>query len=634
MIVVEVENVGGLIGKHRFEFSEGLNEVVAPNAAGKTSLVKAILAMYAPNAIPLDQLLNIDADEGYIKIVIDSREFIRKFKRVNGRILEVESKPVIVSDRLRYVILDPYLGEVARRVVTQANADITDYLVKVFRLDEYEKMRESLREELDKLKSEENLLLKDVEELKKVSEERQKYEELKKDLEEELKKLRAISIERVRGLQDRIATLNRRLGEVSKRIEDLEKPEGIIATTAKAIDDARADLERYETMVREFYAIHENPEEELAKIKGEIDRTDSLIKKLENERREYLVGQDARIPVVHLAKATKASACPVCGKPIENPEEFWSRREVEVEDEVMKSKESIVKDYEVRIANANEKLKELWKELESLQKKYNEIREIVDVKLPSLKRRIEELERAFEHYKDEVARLKNERGLIEKELEELRKQLTEEERVAADRRAELERRLGEVEQHIRDLEEKIAKRSEAGRKLAEVRGKIEKTSKELENVEKELYETLSRISDEFSRIASEVIKELGFTWIKGVRLYRREEKDPTTGMLKRVFDIRVIRKFPSGREYEQPIEVLSTSERTALALIAVLVGYRLKIIEEYQGVAPIIADEALVAFDPRRFDKVVSELSKYGKYVIITKLAEPEKTPALTVIHK
>jgi len=44
--------------------------------------------------------------------------------------------------------------------------------------------------------------------------------------------------------------------------------------------------------------------------------------------------------------------------------------------------------------------------------------------------------------------------------------------------------------------------------------------------------------------------------------------------------------------------------------------------------------EALVAFDPRRFDKVVSELSKYGKYVIITRLAEPEKTPALTVIHK
>jgi len=48
----------------------------------------------------------------------------------------------------------------------------------------------------------------------------------------------------------------------------------------------------------------------------------------------------------------------------------------------------------------------------------------------------------------------------------------------------------------------------------------------------------------------------------------------------------------------------------------------------------VLADKALLAFGPERFNKVVEELKNYGKYIVVTKLAEPSKIPALTIIHR
>jgi len=93
--------------------------------------------------------------------------------------------------------------------------------------------------------------------------------------------------------------------------------------------------------------------------------------------------------------------------------------------------------------------------------------------------------------------------------------------------------------------------------------------------------------------------------------------------------------FPSGREDKQVLRQLSTSERVSVALIAILTGYKLGILARYpQSKLIVLADEALLAFDPERFNKVVEELKNYGKYVVVTKLAEPSKIPALTIVHR
>jgi DNA repair exonuclease SbcCD ATPase subunit len=632
VITVELENIGGFIGKHKFEFKEGLSEVIAPNAMGKTSLIKALLAMYIPNATSATELLNYDADEGYIKVEVGGKTFIRRFKRKGDKVIETESKPVTTDDRMKYIVLDSQLGEVVKRLVLETKPDITDYLVKVFRLEDYEKKRMELRSQIESLEKEREYLKRDIEELEKADEKRKVLEGEHAKLEKELEKVKGISVERVYEVERRIAELSRRLGEIDKRIEDLN--EELIPTAEERKKELQLEVERLKIMINEFYESYREPDKYAENLKERIGQADNLINKLREELSGYISGQDARIPVIKMAMLTRATTCPICGTPVENPDEFWSSKLRATEEDVKRKKANIIRDYEERIARIDDERLNLWKELEEFQKKYNEIREIEAVKMPKYVTQLESFTKSLENYMKELIKLKNEKNDIVKELESLKKELSDEERKSAERRAEIERRLGEVEQQIRDLEEVIAEKSESGKKLIEINEKVEVLKKELKSMEEELYETLTEMKDEFAKIASKVIRELGFTWLKSIRLVSSEVRDAITGEVKRGFEVKVVRTLPSGKEIEQPLSTLSTSERLAVSLVTILTGYKLKIFKEYKGLAPILADEALLAFDPQRFEKIIEELKKYGKYVVITKLAEPDTTPKLTVVHK
>jgi DNA repair exonuclease SbcCD ATPase subunit len=626
VLVVELENIGGFIGRHRFEFREGLNEVIAPNAMGKTSLVKAIIAVYVPTAVSPEELLNYDANEGYIKLEVGEEQFVRRFRREGEKIVEVESKLVTGDDRIKYIVLDPQLGEVVKRLVLEMSPNITDYLSKVFRLDEYVNRIKNLESQIAQKERERENLRREEEDLKKIEEERRKLEEERARLARELDKLKKVSVERVRGIEDRIAELERRLGEIKSRIEDLE--ERLIPVTEERIKELQQEVERLRNVIREFYEHFREPDKYIEDIKERIKQVDESITKLKKELSEYLSGLDARVPVIKEALLSKASSCPICGAPIEKPEVFWSSRLQAVEEEVKKIKDRIIRDYEERIGRLSNERLNLWRELEEVTRKYNDIREMEVVKLPKYLSELTSATKTLESYRRELVSLKETRDNIVKDLESLKQQLSEEERRAAERRGDIERRLGEVEQRIKDLEEAIVKKSEAGRKLIKLEEEVKELMKELERTKEEYFSTLAKMKDEFVRIALEVIRELDFTWLKAIRLV---EAPSRAG---RVFEIRVVRVLPSGREVEQPLNTLSTSERLAIALVAILTGYRLRIFEEYRGLAPIIADEALLAFDPYRFKKVLEELRRYSKYVIATRLAEPSEVSSLTVVHK
>jgi SMC interacting uncharacterized protein involved in chromosome segregation len=633
VMVLELENIGGFIGKHRFELSEGLNEAIAPNAMGKTSLIKALLAMYVPGTASPEELLNYDADEGYIRVEVNGKVFVRRFKRKEGRVVEVESKPVTVDDRIKYVVLDLQLGEVSKTLVLEAKPDITDYLVRIFKLDNYKSKIEGLKSQIESLEREAEYLEREVAELTKMSEERKKLESERTELERELERVKWVSTQKTRAIQDRIADLRRRLGEIEGRIKDIE--ERLIPMITEKINELQPEIERLEKEIAEFYGYYKEPDKYVESIKEHIKQIDDFINNLKKELSELISGQDARIPVIRMAMITRTTTCPICGRPVEkSPEEFWGSRLGEVEEEVRKVREAIVKDYEERISRVQEERLNRWKELEEFTKKYNEIREIETVKLPKYRTQLENLFRDLKSYKNEQARLKNEKDSIIVQLENLEKELPEEERKASEKRAEIERRLGEIEQKIKDLEEVIAKKSDAGLRLTEINRKIEELREEQKRTEGELYSIMTKMKDEFARISSEVIRELDFTWFKSIRIVEREMRDKVTGEVKKTFEIKVTRILPSGREVEQSLSTMSTSERSAISLVTILTGYKLKVFEEYKGLVPVLADEALLAFDPLRFEKVVEELKKYAKYVVITKLAEPEKVPKLTIIHK
>mgnify|MGYP000468682453 CR=1 FL=1 len=612
MMEVELENIGGLVGKHRFVFKEGVNEVLAPNAIGKTSLVRAIVSMLAP--ISPGYLLNLDAEEGYIKLVIDGKEYLRKFKRKDGAIVEVETKPLARDEKLRYLVLDPELGVISRKIMVERDADVTDYIIKVFRLDEIREEIENLRREREVLAKKKDYLEAEVRELRERSRDKELLERQKEEIQRKLESLEAVRIEEVKSIEDRMAGLERRLASINVRIHDIKNR--IIPNLIERIKDYESELTRLKTIINDFYLQHREPEKEIDELRARIKEADALTDKFERELKEKY-GE----PVSLVLKAYEAQAeiCPVCGRPVEKPSEFWKKR--------IDRLESIRKDYEERLKRIAEERSRLWTELEELQKKFNEIRELKELKLPNLEMEYKRSKEQLKNYEKEIEKLEAEKNVILRQLEDLRSRLTEEQKKHARRRAELERQLGIIEQKLKDLDEIIRARSRAGEELVETERRLKELDELIEAEERNLYETISKMADEFVRTANRVVKELGFEWLKGIRLARVQEEG------KERYFVRVIRVFPSGREREQPLELLSTSERLVVSLVTVLVGYRLKIAEEYGDEVPIIADEALLALDPERFNKTVQELRKYSKYVIITRLADPSEVPELTVRH-
>ncbi|MEM2014570.1 MAG: hypothetical protein QXJ16_03820 [Desulfurococcaceae archaeon] len=48
----------------------------------------------------------------------------------------------------------------------------------------------------------------------------------------------------------------------------------------------------------------------------------------------------------------------------------------------------------------------------------------------------------------------------------------------------------------------------------------------------------------------------------------------------------------------------------------------------------MMADEAVLAFDPEGYEEMLGGLKEYGKYIIVTKLVELVKEPTLTIEHR
>ena len=84
-IRVELENIGCI--KHlELELEPGLNIIKAPNASGKTSLIRGFASSFSSQIHPA-HILNLGAVNGKVKIEFDGKVYERRFVRTpNGSV--------------------------------------------------------------------------------------------------------------------------------------------------------------------------------------------------------------------------------------------------------------------------------------------------------------------------------------------------------------------------------------------------------------------------------------------------------------------------------------------------------------------------------------------------------------------
>jgi len=606
-----VKNIGGLVGEHVFEFKEGVNEVVAPNASGKTTIIKALLALLNPsdkNVRP-EVLLNQDADEGYIKLVVGDEEYYRVFRRQAGRVAEVESKPLASDEGFSWLLLDLFMGKLVAQIVA-GSGDITDFIDQTLRLRELREKIDRLRREEEELRVKREELLERGRDLARLIKER---EEMGRKLEEKRSEVKKIETERIklkeqlevtiRQHREQIGVLEGRLASHRKEVEE----------TTERVRDIEARIRALEEEVSTFYRKHPDPKAEIEAIDKEIDSIRSTVRSHE----ERLSELKKTNPVLADAVIRKFSYCPVCGREVEKPEEFWSKRAEQLD--------KAIKEITQLIEENSRREVELLNMKGAIEGEWARIRNVEGVELLSLRNRLELEKSRLEKLQKEIQSIESQIRVLEERIRELESRMPEEERKKVEELARKVAEVNKLEEYLRGLSERIRSLGDVGRELEAVEKELAEVTEEREELEKNLYELRSKVALEFREIANSIVKKLGFTWFKSIALEEKEGK----------YFIRVVRVFPSGREDKQDLELLSTGERVSVALIAILTGYKLGMLAKYPpNKIIVLADEALLAFDPERFDKVVEELKDYGKYIVVTRLVEPEKVPKLTVITK
>ncbi|MEA3281778.1 MAG: hypothetical protein U9Q68_04335, partial [Euryarchaeota archaeon] len=78
---LELQNIGGFTGVHKFELKKGINRITAPNAKGKSSLLRGLQCLASDDESLFRGVLNDDRDAGHVKL---GDEYVRHLSRVNG----------------------------------------------------------------------------------------------------------------------------------------------------------------------------------------------------------------------------------------------------------------------------------------------------------------------------------------------------------------------------------------------------------------------------------------------------------------------------------------------------------------------------------------------------------------------
>ncbi len=77
---LELQNIGGFTGVHKFELKKGINRITAPNAKGKSSLLRGIQYLASDDEDLFRDVLNDGSDSGCVKL---GDEYVRHLRRVN-----------------------------------------------------------------------------------------------------------------------------------------------------------------------------------------------------------------------------------------------------------------------------------------------------------------------------------------------------------------------------------------------------------------------------------------------------------------------------------------------------------------------------------------------------------------------
>jgi len=604
-LTLEVENVAGFVGKKHFKGLEpGLNRIRAPNAQGKTSVIKAL------------ELLTLSERElsgkgHYSNLYVGSEEPIvvklsgaisheRRFRRIGTEDLHLtEGEPLLGYDGTR--ILTACFAVPGNQLIEDVlqGKPIGEYVRTFAGSENYDKIA-SVLEDIStnisaKLQHYQDALIR-LEEMEKLK------AETEKELGEHRKKLARMPILDDRAIFEDFGLYNKKSQELQRKTADIAEVRSLIAELEDNIHELQDDIKSLEESIELIKRHHPKMEARLSEIGEVLPKSEGELKKIRAQKakaeEKLTSAQRNELDM----KRYGEDVCYACGRRMTRAElESWLTK------------------VRAEIDDLNKAEKKLNREIEDLEEERTR-----------LEKDLEELGRA------------------QKELFQKQKSLANRENDRRQRRKVLETMEGEHKDLLKEIAQlsssetmyqEFERRQES---IASIQQREADTDRLKDRIEKLRQETLG--VEEY-QTKNEFVKELG-TYLEG-RKNKVEEEIRTTfntqvnALYKKLgfrdfedieigpdFRISVIRKKDGKIVENFPLDALAASERITIA-IALLLAAKQTYVKDFPF---FVLDELITSYDPTRFEAVKDYLKQSNDYVLITELSSQARE--VEVIHE
>jgi len=606
---LEVENVAGFRGVHKFTLKTGLNVAKAPNSTGKTSLIKAIeLASLTDKDLRgKGYYMNLMADSTREQVrvkMMNDFSIERRFRRTGDDLFCIEGDPLFQNGKRvttvcfavpgNELINKMLAGESIRGFVEEfsdsAYYDDAIKLITGIRAD-LDRKHQLYRSDLIRLEQEQENLEEEEKRLKEKLSELNKLPKIDERAALEDKKLKS-EFDKKRGdkrvLDDKIHSIRVKINELESSIETYQSEIEMYEARIKDIGrDRKIINDQLDEIIREKRQV----ENDKSKFEVQLKKIDDELKSVnDNFQKRQKYGEEKR--------------CVACGQPL------TLKKLQEWENELRASKE----DFQRKLKEAKRQWEDLDDEEHRLKRDLIELGKYDD-ELKSAQKTKAEKERQRNNLKVQLNKLESERQKLEKEIERIWSNIDEGSVTILMKRTKIQDQIEDIKARIEGRKNRI---NELQRKTSEAEiivDKIEFTDEAIHHLKRRKEEVIDAVRKTFNRRILEIYKNLGFKDFESIEI--------SGG------DFAVYIRRPGYNE-EWPLDALSTSERITLAVTLLIAGK-----QEYIPDYPFfVLDELVTSYDPERFEKLKEYIADVTDYVVVTQLVEAENVEnKVTIEH-
>jgi DNA repair exonuclease SbcCD ATPase subunit len=623
-----IENIGVFRGKHSFTFKEGLNIVTAPNAAGKTSLLKALKLLSNIPEEEAAQYLN-DFEEAGSVLLQNSEKFFVSLTRTKEGVKYLKREKLLGDGRAKDVIFVMEGNPLVEYVERGSLENIVDWFRTFTDINRIEVIRDVATNLYRNLRN-------DYLDKKKVTEATLK--EIRKtitELETDLRKINSRIVEILASKE--FKEVKTRIDEIHRNIDELENKK---APIKRQITELSADISILESWINEedeeikslSDALHKKQKEQsegvvrLAQLRSDLDAFKDRLRELERDIRGKPeigeLGLERR--VIDLENIIKdreelltLERCPKCGRPIKKED---VRKELELlKDNLSKLKATLerkkiernvvqnkILELEAEIKRVTE---ELAKEIQELQERINYHKKNKAIYIKDLNEKTRKLEY-----------LKLEADDIDKRIDSYRQ---EEKQIMSS----VSKRL--LDEYSLLLDEKKQKESQLS--LLEQKAiSIQKGEKELAVLDKRinvLEQIVQYYNERIQTVKEKMRNELNKSLAEAFELLKLAEFEKI--YIDENFELELRRK---GGVYTK-LDRLSGTERSLVAVIMAFVAKE----TFFKEIQFFVVDEVTNAMDDTRFRQLIDYIKDKVKVLIVTRNAplvgEPRILTQEQIVH-